>query len=129
MDDMHAMGASTYVQHELLFQSLAPRWDHDGVLWPHVPLQLISDGTISFDRGPPHGSWQISSTGLNITFHYTGRQESAFEHVFVRIANTNTLAMTHALDRVRTEAILILVTGPEQAASSAFGTASKRPRY
>ena len=123
-----AMGASSYVQYEFLFQSLSPRWEHVGVLWPHVPVQLISDGTVSFDHGPLHGLWQTSSTGLNITFHYMGRQESALEHIFVRIANTNTLAMTHAQGRVRTDAILILLTGPEPAASSACGPGSKRPR-
>ena len=128
MDDMHAMAASTYVQHELLFHSLVPRWGRDGVLWPHVPLHLMSDGTVSFNHGPLPGSWQTSLSGLNITFHHMGRQESAFEHIFVRIANTNTLAMTHAQGRVRTDAILILLTGPEPAASSACGPGSKRPR-
>ena len=123
-----AMGASTFVQYEFLFQSRSPRWEHVGVLLPHVPLQLISDGTVSFDQGPFHGSWRTSSSGLNITFHHTGRQESAFEHIFVRIANTNTLAMTHAQGRVQTDAILILLTRPEPTASFACGTGSKRPR-
>ena len=99
-----------HAEHAYYYQRLVPRtFTGPNVLWPPCSLKLLSNRTVSFDGGPPHGRWGFNTTRseLCITFHWQGQQDRALEHEFAVVANTNCFVLTRAHGIVRPNAILI----------------------
>ena len=123
------MAGFRQIQYTFWFQSMVPKgtWSPFEELWPPVQFHLMSDNTVVFDNGPPHGSWSLAATGekLVVTFHHTGNNERAIRHEFKRIANSSTLALVRANGRVRADAVLVQIIEPQ---TDAMASDNKRPR-
>ena len=124
-----AMAGDRQIQYSFWYQSLVPKggWSPFEELWPPLNLHLMSDNTVVYGMGPPHGSWSLVTSGerLTVTFHHTGNHERAIRHEFRRIANSSTLALVRANGRVRTDAILVQSVEPQ---TDAIASDNKRPR-
>ena len=97
-------------EHLYYFQSLQRRRDNDPeVFYQPSALALLSNHTVSFDDGPPHGSWQFNSdrSVLYVTFHWNGQQNQTKEHDFQAIADTSCFVLTLRDGVLRPDAVLV----------------------
>ena len=72
-------------------------------------LALLSDCTVSFNDGRPHGSWQFNSdlSRLFVTFHFKGQSNKTRCHEFQAIAESTCYVMTSRDGVPCTDAVLI----------------------
>ena len=122
------MTGDRHILHSFWYQTLQPvRWSQLSELWPPVQLHLMSDCTVVYGCGPPHGSWSLNASRdrLFVTFHFTGNNERVIRHEFRRIADTSTLALVRANGHIRTDAIVVEIVEPQ---TDAIASEGKRPR-
>jgi hypothetical protein len=71
---------------------------------PPSILFLLIDGTVAFQNNPheavsaSHGSWALSADGvqLRVWFHYAANWRRIREHLYIKIAHTNSFELATA---------------------------------
>ena len=69
----------------------------------------MSDQSVRFEGGTPHGSWSWDEPGTDLTvvFHHASLKHRAVRHDFVKVADTATYVLVRTNGNIQPDAVLI----------------------